>query len=205
MSVAGIVLARWRPWPGLVLVAAAPLVSSLCQWDPIAAWNLAVFSTFLLTLRVLPGLQAGLLVGVGNVVAVALATGGVSLQDPTASIAGMAAVAAAGAGSAIRGHRRYWSELEERTRQALETREAEARGRVAQERLRIARDLHDSVGHEVALVSMHLGALEVHLPPGADVAKLMESCFPANVIGLVSNSPPAYSARAEASPSSRIE
>nr|WP_254304817.1 histidine kinase [Rathayibacter sp. VKM Ac-2835] len=34
---------------------------------------------------------------------------------------------------------------------------------VAQERVRIARDLHDSVGHRIAVVSMHLGSAEVNL------------------------------------------
>jgi signal transduction histidine kinase len=34
---------------------------------------------------------------------------------------------------------------------------------VAEERLRIARDLHDSVGHEIAVVNMYLGSAEVHL------------------------------------------
>ncbi len=171
VSVGGIVLARWRPWPGLVLIAAAPVVSALLQWDPIATWNLAVFATFWLTLRVLPGLPTALLVGAANFTAAALATGGFSLQVPTASIAAMAAVAAAGAGSAVRGHRRYWEALEGRARAAVATREAEAQRRVAQERVRIARDLHDVVGHEVALVSLHLGALEVHLPAQAEAAR----------------------------------
>lgn len=171
VSVGGVVLARRHPWPGLVLVAAAPLVSALMQWDPIATWNIAVFATFWLTLRSLPGLPAGLLVGAANFAAAALAQGGFSLERATPSIAAFAALAAAGAGSAIRGHRRYWAELEARTGEAEATRDAEARRRVAQERVRIARDLHDVVGHEVALVSMHLGAAEVHLPAGADAAR----------------------------------
>ncbi len=171
VAAGGIVLAWWHPWPGLVLIAAAPLVSALLQWDPIATWNLAVFATFWLTVRVLPGLPTGLIVGVCNVAAVTLATGAFSPRQPTASIAGIAAVAAAGAGSAVRGHRLYWQSLEERARQASVTREAEASGRVAQERVRIARDLHDIVGHEVALVSLHLGTLEVHLPDDADAAR----------------------------------
>ncbi len=41
---------------------------------------------------------------------------------------------------------------------------------LVEERLRIARDLHDLVGHEVAVVNMQLGVAEVSLPPGADRA-----------------------------------
>lgn len=171
VSVAGIVLAWRHPWPGLVLVAAAPLVSAMLGWDPIAMWNLAVFATLWLTLRVLPGLPAGLLTGATNLAATVWAHGGFSLQEPTPSIAAIAAISGAAIGSAIRGHRRYWAELEARTREALGTREAEAQRRVALERVRIARDLHDVVGHEVALVSMHLGAAEVHLPADADATR----------------------------------
>jgi signal transduction histidine kinase len=42
---------------------------------------------------------------------------------------------------------------------------------VAEERLRIARDLHDAVGHEVAVISMNLGAAEVQLPDGSAGAR----------------------------------
>ena len=44
--------------------------------------------------------------------------------------------------------------LEERARRAEEGREHEARRRVQQERLRIAREMHDAVGHQVALISV---------------------------------------------------
>jgi signal transduction histidine kinase len=47
------------------------------------------------------------------------------------------------------------------------TREIEATRRVTEERLRIARDLHDVIGHQVAMLSMHLGAAEIGLPDDA--------------------------------------
>lgn len=171
VSTAGIAVAwRW-PWPGLSLVAAAPVASTLLGWDPIVTWNLAVFAALWLTLRALPGLWVGLVVGAANFAAVAMAQGGFSLQEPIPSVAGISALAAAATGSAIRSHRRYRAELEARTREALATREAEAQRRVAEERVRIARDLHDIVGHQVALVSMRLGAAQVHLPADAHEAR----------------------------------
>lgn len=160
----------WRlPWTGLIVTAAAPLLAMLTGNNPIVTWNIALFVTFIGTLRGLPGFRAGALVFVSNFVAVFFAEG-MSWVDPSAVIAGPFAFAAAAAGTGIRAHHRYWAELEHRTQQALATRDAEAERRVAEERLRIARDLHDVVGHEIAVVSMHLGAAEVHLPDTADDA-----------------------------------
>jgi len=62
-------------------------------------------------------------------------------------------------GSASRIHRAYVAEVEERARHAEQDREDEANRRVAEERLRIARELHDAVGHHVALINVQAGAL----------------------------------------------
>jgi signal transduction histidine kinase len=62
-------------------------------------------------------------------------------------------------GSATRSHRAYVTEVEKRARRAEQDREDEANRRVAEERLRIARELHDAVGHHVALINVQAGAL----------------------------------------------
>ncbi len=61
-------------------------------------------------------------------------------------------------GDATRNRRAYLAEVEERARHAEQTREDEARRRVIQERLRIARELHDVVAHHIAVINVQAGA-----------------------------------------------
>ncbi|GAA2695468.1 sensor histidine kinase [Actinoplanes palleronii] len=61
-------------------------------------------------------------------------------------------------GDATRNRHAYLAEVEERARRAEQTREEEARGRVIQERLRIARELHDVVAHHIAVINVQAGA-----------------------------------------------
>lgn len=58
------------------------------------------------------------------------------------------------AGDSSRNRRAYLAEVEHRAARAELDRELTARRQVAEERLRIARDLHDSVGHHLALISV---------------------------------------------------
>jgi signal transduction histidine kinase len=54
--------------------------------------------------------------------------------------------------------RAYLEQLEQRARDLEESRDEEARRRVAEERLRIARDLHDVLAHGIATIHMHAAA-----------------------------------------------
>jgi signal transduction histidine kinase len=60
-------------------------------------------------------------------------------------------------GGSVRGRQAERAAMEERARHLAETREEEARRRVAEDRVRIARDLHDSVAHSLASFSVQAG------------------------------------------------
>lgn len=62
---------------------------------------------------------------------------------------------AAAAGDASRSRRAFIAAVTERARRAEESKESEARRRVAEERLTIARDLHDVVAHQIAVINMN--------------------------------------------------
>lgn len=58
----------------------------------------------------------------------------------------------------------YLDAVQERAEHAERTREEEARRRVAEERIRIARDLHDVVAHHLVLANLQAGAVAKQLP-----------------------------------------
>jgi signal transduction histidine kinase len=58
------------------------------------------------------------------------------------------------AGDAVRSRRAVVRAIRERAERAERTREEEARRRVAEERLRIARDLHDLLAHSITLIGV---------------------------------------------------
>jgi signal transduction histidine kinase len=67
------------------------------------------------------------------------------------------AVMAAALGESVRGRRVLAAEALERAERAERTREEEARRRVDAERLRIAREIHDTVAHAVAVINVQAG------------------------------------------------
>jgi signal transduction histidine kinase len=157
--IAGASLALCRRWPRSAFAVAAVVVGVYVGLDrpygPIlAAGWLALFMLSWRTDRRSAVIAACPLCGVLGVATVA--ADGVSSPAPLVFV-GWSAVAAL-AGDAVRNRRRALDEMTERARHLERTRDEEARRRVAEDRLRIARDLHDSVAHAMATINVHAGA-----------------------------------------------
>jgi signal transduction histidine kinase len=152
------------------VTSAASFAVAAVGRDPLSVWMMAVLVLFSFTLR---GKQS--VVGTAVVAAFFLAAfmtvGGFRGGTIAGAAALFSAVAGAATGAALRIYRDHWGTLVEMAETAIATREIEATRRVTEERLRIARDLHDVIAHQVAMLSVHLGVAEIGLPEGADSSR----------------------------------
>jgi signal transduction histidine kinase len=168
--VAGGVLALHRRAPMLVLgvTTTALAIYSLRDYSggPVyGTWIVAIFAVSVA--RGPTRTWVGAAVSTAVIVATAFGGGGyvagsrlVEGRHPTGVVATLFVSWAGGAlllGGSVRGRRTELAAMEERARHLAETRDEEARRRVAEERLRIARDLHDSVAHSMASISVQAG------------------------------------------------
>ena len=76
-------------------------------------------------------------------------------------------------GDSVRTHRAYAAELEDRAASAARRRQEAADRAAAEERVRMARELHDVVAHHVSLIAVQSEAAQVLLP--ADPARATEA------------------------------
>ncbi|MEV7075710.1 sensor histidine kinase [Streptomyces sp. NPDC091972] len=166
----GVALSWRQPWAGLVVVSAASFAVTAVGHDPLSVWMMAVLVLFSVSLR---GKQPLLATGVvaAFFLGAFMTVGGFRGGAVVGAAALFSAMAGGATGAALRIHRDHWWTLEERAESAIATREMEATRRVTEERLRIARDLHDVIGHQVAMLSMHLGAAEIGLPADAEASR----------------------------------
>lgn len=80
-------------------------------------------------------------------------------------------VVAAALGDATRSRRAYEDAMRERAERAERGREEDARRRIAEERVRLARDLHDVVAHQLAIISLNAGAASSSFDTRPDQAR----------------------------------
>lgn len=102
--------------------------------------------------------------------------GEVGVADPvTLAVLPWCGLAAA-LGDAVRVHRASLLDARERARVAEQTRDEEARRRVAEERLHLSRELHDVVGHHLAVINVQAGLAQrfAERDPGAAAQALGE-------------------------------
>lgn len=96
--------------------------------------------------------------GVAITVVVALTAFAASvLAGQTAPQHGLVVLLGGAIGHGVRVQRAHFAAITERAERAERTRDALARQRVAEDRLAIARDLHDVVAHQIAVINLHAG------------------------------------------------
>ncbi|MFY1688856.1 sensor histidine kinase [Plantactinospora sp. WMMB782] len=172
----------------IVLVLVMVVATAVCQRHPVPALLVVTAAMLALHVRVHPGAFAAypvlgtVLVAAwrGHRSVAALASlvflGGFLAGDVSAASADRPGqlivertslllgwfVAANVAGLVARQHRAYLEQVEQRAIEAERTREETALRRAGEERLRIARDLHDSLTHSISVIKVQAG-IAVHL------------------------------------------
>ncbi len=162
-----VLLARHRfPLPVLSVLVAAVAVSvptDLFNSGTVVAVAIATYSVALASDR-LRAVVVTVVVALAVTVA-SLCVGEAVPQHPLVVLLGGAL------GEAIRTQRANLAAITERAERAERTREALARQRVAEDRLAIARDLHDVVAHQIAVINLHAGVATSALRTRPDEAQ----------------------------------
>ena len=163
LIVSGAALAVRRRWPVAVFVtaAAASLVYFTLDFPDGPGWIGLFVALYTLTAYG-DGRRSLVIAGAGiTVLAVAWLVQAADIE-PRAALGWVffrigASVMSAALGESARSRRFIAAEAEERAERAERTREEEARSRVDAERLRIAREVHDTVAHAVAIINVQAG------------------------------------------------
>ncbi|WP_431219927.1 sensor histidine kinase [Leifsonia xyli] len=148
----------------LAATIAATLASGLVLLTPgavIAVWTLAQVVLFTAALRLLPRIV--IILGALHAATLYLGALVTFAESPVSSLALITpvwTVAVIAVGFALRTQRAYVAALEQHADAAVRNRETVARQRIGEERLRIARDLHDSLAHTIAVAGIHALAAE---------------------------------------------
>jgi len=160
-----------RRAPAWTLAVSAALVLVLFHVDH-AAGAVAVIApaVALYSLALSRGRRQQLLAGVAAITAVALADLLHSGRPTIPQTLGHVLLVAIPllAAEAIRTHRSYLAVMLERLELSERAREQAAERRAEQERMRIARELHDVVAHTLTEINVQAAAAAEHAPPGSE-------------------------------------
>ncbi|TMS00491.1 sensor histidine kinase [Nonomuraea basaltis] len=164
--VGSLVLVAWRraPLVPLVVSTACMLVyAAHAEPGPPAAFPVlvSVFAAVRADHRLAAALASAVFLGAGLAVNLPDADGSGQNLRNTALLVGW--FLAAGVAATVTRHRHaYLEQAEQRAAEAERTREEAARRRAGEERLRIARELHDSLTHSISIIKVQAG-VAVHL------------------------------------------
>ena len=163
---------------GVVLLVAAGGATALCRRHPAAAVAVTAAALCAYVVRDHPGgpvfltawvalaslsWRRGRAAGLGGAVALCGALGAATIAEGDATPVVLLvylgwSIAAVLAGEVLRGRSDRAAQLAERARDLERSRAEAARRQTAEERLQIARDLHDSVAHAMATINVQAGA-----------------------------------------------
>lgn len=177
LALSGLVVAVRRRWPVPVFVttALASLVYFSLDFPDGPGW-LGLFVALYTLTAYGDGRRSVVIAGVGTTV---LAVGWLVAAadiEPRAAIGWVffrigASVMSAALGESVRSRRVIAAEAQQRAELAERTREEEARARVDAERLRIAREVHDTVAHAIAIINVQSGVTAHVLDKRPEVAR----------------------------------
>jgi signal transduction histidine kinase len=149
-----------RRWPlGVLAVTVACAVAYAARNYPEGPSSLPIYPALWTVANTIPRRRAWLAAAVTAVAVAAneLVFYGETMFDGEPLYAAVTVFAAMWWGEAVRARRAYVAELRDRAERAERTREEEARRRVDEERMRIARELHDVVSHTIGVISVQAG------------------------------------------------
>ena len=154
-----VALRRWRTFVllGIALVWGAAHVAIYERPTPI------FFAVLVLLVTVCIGLERRQAIALGLVVAVPLYVSGLVVNEATAgddraTIGIVWTFLAVGIADAIRSWRQYKDSADAQLRAAVLAAEAQTRQQVSEERLTIARELHDLLAHNLSVMNVQTGA-----------------------------------------------
>ncbi|MFE9203440.1 sensor histidine kinase [Micromonospora sp. NPDC007230] len=177
LMVSGLALAVRRRWPVPVFVttALASLVYYGLDFPDGPGW-LGLFVALYTLTAYGDGRRSLVVAGVGTTVLAVWWLVAAADIEPRAAIGWVffrigASVMSAALGESVRSRRVIAAEAQARAELAERTREEEARARVDAERLRIAREVHDTVAHAIAIINVQSGVTAHVLDKKPEVAR----------------------------------
>jgi len=158
LSSAALILRRRLPIPVWVVATFAGVVGIVLVSGPSQAVIPAFVALYSVAART--DRRTAVLTGLATAVSLAgalIMTVSEGWADPTTYAVVAWSGMAAAIGDSVRSRRAVLAAAEERARRAEHSREEEAQRRVTEERLRIARELHDVVAHHIAVINVQAG------------------------------------------------
>ena len=161
---AAIAVARWPSWLLVAAGTAGAVVSMAAGTHQNLVGSVLLMAMLVFSLEsdlprvTVGGVAAAAALGLGHLLFSRHAATGLADLEAVPALVVVAAI-----GQAVRARRIQRTLVAERARHAEELREQDARQRIRErvneERLQIARELHDAVGHQVALISVQAGGM----------------------------------------------